>query len=223
MIQRQWFFALLMLACSAALEASETDEKEIFDSIQPFSICAPASSHAQKVLDYVTQQLNYQGEKITLCRATSIPSLAAWSKLVGMKQHPYVSWKKEPVTAPYISYNPLFMEQLEQAQGEVIAYALMARQVGHHIKLHTDYQTPLAGLDPNPAQVAIADFYAGYFLAKQELSPEHLGAIQQTIFSLTEYPEASILAQRQRLLLQGWEQGGGSITQLPELIINQLW
>lgn len=215
--------ALLLTFACTNISASENEEPTIYDTVKPFEACAPASRHALKVLDYIVTLLEYQGESITLCRATTVPTIAAWSKLVELRQHPYVKWKKEPITKPYISYNPLYLEQLEMAQGELITYAIMARHVGHHIKQHTNYLKPLDGLAPPPAQVAIADYFAGYFLAKQEIDPQHLHLIQQSIFALTEFPEATILEQRQRLLLQGWEKGGGQATTLNKPKIDQLW
>jgi len=215
------FITLLNMLASA--HARETKASEIIDSIKPFEICAPASRHAQQTLEYVTQQLNYQGEAITLCRSTSLPTLAAWSKLLRLEQHPYVNWKKQPITKPYISYNPIHLEQLEQTHGKQIVYALLARQVGHHIKEHTDYQTPLAGLDPAPAHTAIADYFAGFILAKQGLTSAQLAAAQQLIFNLSEYPEVTILKQRQKILLQGWKRGGGATTILTDIKITQQW
>ncbi len=216
-------FGCMLFFIMSVLQADETKTPDIPDTIQPFAVCAPASAQAQATLDKVQSLLNYQGESIILCRSITIPTLAAWTKLVRMEQHPYVNWKKLPVTQRYISYNPLYMEQLELAQGEVISHALIARQVGHHIKQHTDYKLPISGLDQTPAQVAIADYYAGFILAKLSLSAEQLSQAQQVIFNLSEYPEVTILEQRQRLLLEGWHKAGGTPTTLPDININQRW
>ena len=213
----------MLLATLSNLHANEENEPLIDDSIKPFESCAPASEHAQQVLDYLVELFEYQGDPVTLCRSTTTPSLMSWSKLVGMEQHPYVSWKKKPVTKPYINYNPHYMEQLELAQGELIVYALMARQLGHHIKQHTDYQTPLVGLAPPLSQVAEADYFAGYFLAKQQISPEYLTRIQQSIFGLSESPDATTLEQRQRLLIEGWTKGGGEAFTLTKPKVSLLW
>lgn len=218
----------LLLTCSLLLvlfsaNAGEAKTPEIIDTIKPFEFCAPASIHAQEALNRISKMLDYQGEAITLCRSITIPTLAAWSKLLRMEQHPYVNWKKLPITKPYINYNPLYLEQVEEAQGEVIAYALLARQVGHHIKEHPNYQTPLAGLDPSPAHIAIADYFAGVVLAKLSLSAEQLGQAQNIIFNLAEYPEVTILEQRQKLLLQGWVKAGGEATTLPNVALTQRW
>lgn len=213
----------ILLNTLTLAHAREAKVPDIIESTKPFAICTPASRHAQQTLEQVTQQLNYQGDAITLCRSISIPTLAAWSKLLRMEQHPYVNWKKLPVTKPYISYNPLYLELLETAQGTAVVYALLARQVGHHIKAHTDYQTPLTGLDPSPAQMVEADYFAGFMLAKQGLTSRQLAEAQQIIFNLTEYPEATRLSQRQQQLLQGWHNGGGPSTTLADIKITQQW
>ena len=134
MKQTALILLITLLNMLASAHARETKASEIIDSIKPFEICPPASRHAQQTLEQVTQQLSYQGEAITLCRSTTIPTLAAWSKLLRLEQHPYVNWKKQPVTKPYISYNPIHLELLEHTHGKQIIFALLARQVGHHIK-----------------------------------------------------------------------------------------
>ena len=71
--------------------------------------------------------------------------------------------------------------------------------------------------------MAVVDYFAGYFLARQEINPKHLDNIQHAIFSLTEFPEATILEQRQRLLLQGWVKGGGETITLGQPKSGQIW
>ncbi len=203
--------------------ASEAKTPDIIDSIKPFENCEPASLHAQQVLSRVTQLIDYQGEEITLCRSLSTPSIAAWSKLVRMEKHPYVNWKKRPITAPFISYNPHYFEQLHIAQGDAVIYAVLAQQVGHHIKEHTNFQTPLAGLSPEPEKIVAADYFVGTLFARLELSHEQLVQAQQRFFNLAEQPSASVLKQRQRALLDGWRRAGGEPSALPDISPQQRW
>ncbi len=218
----------LMLTCALLLvqlnsHAATAKAENIIDSIKPFDSCMPASAHAQQALKQITELLDYQGEAITLCRSTTIPTMAAWSKLRYMEKHPYISWKERPVTTPHISYNPNYLRQLEEARGEVVTQALLARQVGHHIKKHTDYQTPLAGLAPTPAQVTTTDYFVGVLLARLGLNGEQLAQAQDALFNLAEQPGEELLQQRQEQLLRGWIEGGGEPTTLPEIALTSRW
>ncbi len=219
----QFILACTLLLVQLNSHATTAKTDNIIDSIKPFDSCLPASTHAQQALKQITELLDYQGEAITLCRSTTIPTMAAWSKLLRMEKHPYVSWKKRPITTPHISYNPNYLRQLEGARGEVIAQALLARQVGHHIKKHTDYQTPLAGLAPTPAQETTTDYFVGVLLARLGLSGEQLAQAQDALFNLAKQPEEGILQQRQEQLMRGWIEGGGEPTILPEIALTSRW
>ncbi len=215
--------ASTLLLAPLATYASEVKTPDIIDSIKPFKNCEPASLHAQQALSKVTQLIDYQGEEITLCRSLTIPSIAAWSKLVRMENHPYVNWRKRPITAPYISYNPHYFEQLQVAQGDAVVYAVLAQQVGHHIKGHTNFQTPLAGLSPKPEKIAAADYFAGALFARLELTHQQLVQAQQRFFNLAEQPTAHTLKQRQNVLLDGWIEAGGEPLALPDIAPQQRW
>ncbi|MCF6218106.1 MAG: hypothetical protein L3J62_11170 [Gammaproteobacteria bacterium] len=215
--------ASALLLTSFGSYANEVKTPDIIDSIKPFESCEPASIYAQQALEKATQLIDYQGEEITLCRSLSIPTIAAWSKLLRMEKHPYVNWKKRPITAPHISYNPHYFEQLQTAQGDTIIYAVLAQQVGHHIKDHTNFKTPLAGLSPEPEKTAATDYYAGALFAQLKLSQAQLIQAQQALFSLTNPPTPAVLKQRQEQLLDGWVKGGGEPIELPDISPQQRW
>ncbi len=215
--------ASALLLASFSSYASEAKTPDIIDSIKPLENCEPASIYAQQALDKTAQLLDYQGEKIILCRALSIPTITAWSKLVRMEKHPYVNWKKRPITTPHISYNPDYFEQLQTAQGDAVTYAVLAQHVGHHIKGHTHFETPLAGLTPEPEKIAAADYYAGVLFAQLGLNQEQLAQAQQALFNLTTQPTPAVLKQRQKQLLDGWVNGGGEPIELPDVAPQQRW
>jgi len=182
-------------------------------TINPFEDCAPATSYARQQLDRVLALLDYQGPAVVMCRSVFVPAMVAWSKLERMAPHPYINWKKLPVTTPYLSYNPYYLALLDRGEGgEILALALLAHQMGHHLKEHTDYLVPIQGLAPSAQQEIEADYYVGYALARLQVDREQLNRAQQYLFSLVDYPESGEYLHRSESMLQGWERAGGDRT-----------
>lgn len=197
----------LWLLCQPALAAEPNTEEPELD---PFAECQPATPYARERLDKVLALLDYKGQPITLCRTSLVPTIVAWARLLSWQPHPYKAWQKVPVTELRISYNPLFMRQMEAgSSNKHLLHAVMAHEVGHLIRKHVDVQNPAKGFKPTWEQNVQADYYSGYILARLGADANGLQSAQLLLYGMWEDLEHPRAMDRINSLVQGWHDAGG--------------
>lgn len=205
------------LASTCVLGAEQKPAEQAVD-LDPFSECQPATPYARERLDKVLDLIVYKGPSITLCRTSLVPTIVAWAKLVSWQPHPYKSWQKVPVTELRISYNPLFMRQMEAGStNKYLLHAVIAHEVGHLIKKHVDFQNPSRGFKPTWEQNVEADYYSGHILARLGADASDLQSVQLLLYGMWEDLEHPQAMNRIKNLVQGWHDGGGEAV-TPEML-----